>query len=61
MVRMVRIEHKDGREYAIDPKDFDRVKIEGDKTYSELGFKITRYDDNLEPYKEPRRVEVKKD
>jgi hypothetical protein len=46
---LVLIQHKDGRDYAIEEADFDRVPIEGDKTYKDLGFKIIRYQDGS-PY-----------
>lgn len=46
--KRVVIEHRDGREYGIAPADFDKRKIEGDKTYKDLGFKIIKYEDGSE-------------
>ena len=49
MPRMVRIVHRDGREAAIEPKDFTRKNVHPDgKTYAEQGFRIDRYEDGAE-------------
>ena len=34
------IRHRDGRELGVSEADYHRKKIEGDKTYEDMGFKI---------------------
>jgi hypothetical protein len=48
----VRIAHKDGREYEVSESDFRRAKVEGDKTYQDLGFRIVANADGS-PYEAP--------
>jgi hypothetical protein len=45
----VQIAHKDGRVYEVSVADFHRAKVEGGKTYEELGFKIVANGDGS-PY-----------
>lgn len=47
--RFVRIVHKDGREYAIQPKDFDvkNVSPEGE-SYADQGYRIVAWEDGTE-------------
>jgi hypothetical protein len=49
----VQIAHKDGRSYEVSESDFRRRKVEGDKTYADLGFKIVANADGS-PYEEPK-------
>lgn len=61
IARRVVIEHKDGRTYAVTERDFNNVKIEDEKTYADLGFKIIRWEDG-EAYKPAsKRAESKSD
>lgn len=53
--KRVVIEHKDGRNYGIPLAAFDKLKVEGDKTYKDLGFEIIRYEDG-DPYTEPAKA-----
>lgn len=51
--RMVIIRHRDGSEFGILPKDFDKVRAnpeteEEPKTYAELGYKIVSWQDGEE-------------
>lgn len=43
--RMVEIEHKDRRAFAVTEHAFFHAKVEGDQTYEDLGFKIKRWED----------------
>lgn len=53
--RMIVIEHKDGRTFAVTPADFRRAKVgPAGETYEELGFKALRYEDG-EPYEPPAK------
>lgn len=52
--KRVIIEHKDGRRYGIAPSDFDKLKVEGDQSYKDLGFKIVGHEDG-EPYSPPEK------
>ena len=57
MARMVIIEHRDGRRYAVTPGDYRRQNIapEGEerRTYEESGFRIVSWETG-EPYEETR-------
>lgn len=56
MARMVVIEHKDGRRFAVTPHDFTSQKINDDgQTYEDAGFKIQGWEDG-EPYEAPKRA-----
>lgn len=60
MARMVRIAHRDGREFAVTPADYRSKKTDAEgQTYEQQGFKIVRWEDG-EPYEEPKAAEGKK-
>jgi hypothetical protein len=57
MARMIVIEHKDGRVYAVTPADFHHAKVgPNGETYEEMGFRAVRYEDG-EPYEAPKKKE----
>jgi hypothetical protein len=59
--RYVIIRHKDGREYAILPADFDTKNVSPDgESYEAQGFKIVSYQDG-EKYEAPKASAAKKD
>ncbi len=46
MAKMVVIRHKDGREFAIEPRDFVKKNVSPDKqSYKDQGFEIVGYED----------------
>lgn len=58
--RKVIIEHKDGRQVAVTPRDFRQAKVlpgdkpgDKDQTYEEAGFKIVGWEGG-EEYEEPK-------
>lgn len=55
MARMIVIEHKDGRRFAVTPADFRAAKVgpEGE-TYEDMGFTALHYEDG-EPYEPPKK------
>lgn len=54
-MRMVVIEHDDGRRFAVDPKDFYGKPVTADgKTYERAGFRIVRWEDGTEYVREER-------
>lgn len=49
MARRIEIEHKDGRRYAVEPRDFHKL-------YEPMGFTATVYEgDGGEPYVAPEK------
>lgn len=56
MVRMIRIEHADGRAFAVTPADFHRAKVGPDgETYEELKFRVAGGYEDGEPYEPPAK------
>lgn len=56
MTKMVVIEHRDGRRYAVTPADFHHARTgAGGETYEEQGFRIQRYLDGS-AYEPPQRA-----
>lgn len=56
--KTVLISHRDGREHEVTEYDFYNKKVDGDKTYEGLGFKVERWagtpDGSFEAYEAPQ-------